>query len=142
MVEERELAVQNRERLARMYEDKEEFLNQLMSERNSAYEDKMKAFQTLLESERQKRLEERKAKRKQDRREKYYRQKREEQERKEREEREERERKEREEREERERKEREEREERERKEREEREEEERYIFMSFCRQSAVFATFH
>ncbi|XP_075226906.1 eukaryotic translation initiation factor 3 subunit a [Lycorma delicatula] len=68
LVNERKLAVEYRERLARMAQDKEFFLNKLKAERNSAYQEKLKEFQTRLKEEREKRLAKRKAQRKEERR--------------------------------------------------------------------------
>ncbi|XP_044754026.1 eukaryotic translation initiation factor 3 subunit A [Coccinella septempunctata] len=93
-IEERKLAVETRDRLARMKPDKDAFLEKLKKERNIVYEDKLKEFETMLAQERKKRLQKRKVERKEDRRiqwlkekEKYEQKKREEQRRKEEEER-------------------------------------------------------
>lgn len=63
MTEERNLAVAHRERLKRMKEEKEYFMNKLLKERISTYESKLENFNKRLAEERKKRL----AKRKQDR---------------------------------------------------------------------------
>ncbi|XP_063232986.1 eukaryotic translation initiation factor 3 subunit A [Bacillus rossius redtenbacheri] len=68
VVGERELAVQHRERLARMKADKEAFLEKLRTERRTVYLEKLKEFEKMLEEEREKRLAERRLERKEERR--------------------------------------------------------------------------
>ncbi|KAJ8878273.1 hypothetical protein PR048_018850 [Dryococelus australis] len=82
LVEERELAVQHRERLARMQADKEAFLEKLRAERRTLYMEKLKEFEKMLEEEREKRLVERKLKRKEERRVKWIKEREEEEQRK------------------------------------------------------------
>ncbi|XP_008473410.1 eukaryotic translation initiation factor 3 subunit A [Diaphorina citri] len=67
-IEDRNLAVAHRERLKRMKEDKEYFMNKLLKERLSTYEDKLEAFEKRLAEERKKRLAKRKVERKRERR--------------------------------------------------------------------------
>ncbi|XP_067012039.2 eukaryotic translation initiation factor 3 subunit A [Anabrus simplex] len=71
LVEERELAVQHRERLKRMIPDKEAFLEKLKSERKTVYLEKLKEFEKMVEEERKKLLAERKQRRKEERRAKW-----------------------------------------------------------------------
>ncbi|BES96804.1 Eukaryotic translation initiation factor 3 subunit F-1 [Nesidiocoris tenuis] len=61
LVLERERAVETRKRLARMAEDRQEFLSKLKSGRDSEYQVKMKEYEKLLAEEKAKRLAERKA---------------------------------------------------------------------------------
>ncbi|KAL1449822.1 hypothetical protein WDU94_002295 [Cyamophila willieti] len=68
LIEERNLAVAHRERLKRLKEDKEYFMNKLLKERQSSYESKLEAFEKRLTEERKKRLVKRKQERKRDRR--------------------------------------------------------------------------
>uniref|UniRef100_A0A8D9BB26 Eukaryotic translation initiation factor 3 subunit A n=1 Tax=Cacopsylla melanoneura TaxID=428564 RepID=A0A8D9BB26_9HEMI len=68
LIEERNLAVAHRERLKRLKEDKEYFMNKLLKERQSSYESKLEAFEKRLTEERKKRLAKRKQERKRDRR--------------------------------------------------------------------------
>ncbi|RZB39620.1 eukaryotic translation initiation factor 3 subunit A [Asbolus verrucosus] len=81
-IEERKLSVATRDRLARMKPDKDAFLEKLKKERNIVYEDKLKEFEKHMNEERQKRLLERKIKRKEERRSRYIKEKEEEEERK------------------------------------------------------------
>lgn len=81
-IEERQLAVANQKRMGRMKPDKDAFLEKLMKERNTVYEDKLRDFEKMLAEERKKRLSERRATRKEERRAKYYKEKEEERERK------------------------------------------------------------
>ncbi|GIX77708.1 eukaryotic translation initiation factor 3 subunit A [Caerostris extrusa] len=66
--EERTLAVQERDRLMRLRDDKEAFLERLKKSRTSEYQEKHEEFNKKLEEERKKRLEERKQKRREERR--------------------------------------------------------------------------
>uniref|UniRef100_A0A667ZBW5 Eukaryotic translation initiation factor 3 subunit A n=1 Tax=Myripristis murdjan TaxID=586833 RepID=A0A667ZBW5_9TELE len=75
---EREKALEHKQRMSRMMEDKENFVSKITAARSFIYEEKLKAFQERLVEERKKRLEERKKQRKEDRRNAYYRQKEEE----------------------------------------------------------------
>uniref|UniRef100_A0A8C8VMH4 Eukaryotic translation initiation factor 3 subunit A n=1 Tax=Pelusios castaneus TaxID=367368 RepID=A0A8C8VMH4_9SAUR len=78
---EREKALEHKNRMSRMMEDKELFVAKLMAARQSVYEEKLKQFQERLAEERHNRLEERKKQRKEERRIAYYREKEEEEER-------------------------------------------------------------
>merc|ERR1719278_1799909 len=64
----RESDVINRDRLARMKEDKDKYLTNLLKERKSVYEKKAQEHQVLVEEERKIRLERRKEERQEDRR--------------------------------------------------------------------------
>uniref|UniRef100_A0A6Q2Y2N9 Eukaryotic translation initiation factor 3 subunit A n=1 Tax=Esox lucius TaxID=8010 RepID=A0A6Q2Y2N9_ESOLU len=75
---EREKALEHKQRMSRMMEDKENFVAKITDARSFIYEEKLKQFQERLVEERKKRLEERKIQRKEDRRNTYYRQKEEE----------------------------------------------------------------
>ncbi|XP_062376254.1 eukaryotic translation initiation factor 3 subunit A [Sardina pilchardus] len=75
---EREKALEHKQRMSRMLEDKENFVSKITAARSFIYEEKLKQFQQRLVEERKKRLEERKKQRKEDRRNAYYRQKEEE----------------------------------------------------------------
>ncbi|XP_071769336.1 eukaryotic translation initiation factor 3 subunit A isoform X2 [Centroberyx gerrardi] len=75
---EREKALEHKQRMSRMMEDKENFVSKITAARSFIYEEKLKAFQERLVEERKKRLEERKKQRKEDRRNTFYRQKEEE----------------------------------------------------------------
>ncbi|XP_041921954.1 eukaryotic translation initiation factor 3 subunit A [Alosa sapidissima] len=75
---EREKALEHKQRMSRMLEDKENFVSKITAARSFIYEEKLKQFQQRLVEERKKRLEERKRQRKEDRRNAYYRQKEEE----------------------------------------------------------------
>ncbi|KAM8739544.1 eukaryotic translation initiation factor 3 subunit A [Acanthopagrus schlegelii] len=75
---EREKALEHKNRMSRMMEDKENFLSKITAARSFIYEEKLKTFEERLVVERKKRLEERKKQRKEDRRNNYYRQKEEE----------------------------------------------------------------
>ncbi|XP_053305829.1 eukaryotic translation initiation factor 3 subunit A [Spea bombifrons] len=79
---EREKAVEHKNRLSRMVEDRDQFVSQLMSARQSVYEEKLTQFQERLSEERKVRLEARKRQRKEERRINYYRQKEEDEQRK------------------------------------------------------------
>ncbi|XP_039284036.1 eukaryotic translation initiation factor 3 subunit A [Nilaparvata lugens] len=68
LVAERKLAVEYKERCARMAADKQAYQAKLSSERNSAYQDKLLAFEARLKEEREKRLVQRRAERKEQRR--------------------------------------------------------------------------
>ncbi|KAL1137706.1 hypothetical protein AAG570_009402 [Ranatra chinensis] len=63
LIEERQKAVEHRERLSRLHEDKEEFLNRLKAERSSVYQAKLKDFENKLAEERKKRLAQRREER-------------------------------------------------------------------------------
>ncbi|XP_030628916.1 eukaryotic translation initiation factor 3 subunit A [Chanos chanos] len=75
---EREKALEHKQRMSRMMEDKESFVSKITAARSFIYEEKLKQFQERLVEERKKRLEERKRQRKEDRRNAFYRQKEEE----------------------------------------------------------------
>merc|ERR1719357_1182880 len=64
----RENDVINRDRMARMREDKDKYLTNLLKERKSVYEKKAQEHQALVEEERKVRLEKRKEERQEDRR--------------------------------------------------------------------------
>ena len=81
-IAEREVAVQHRERLARMRPDKDVFMEKLKSERRTMYMEKLKDFDKNLDEERKKRLVERKAQRKEERRAKWMKEREEEEQRK------------------------------------------------------------
>lgn len=75
-VEERDLAITTRKRLwTRMKADKDAFLEKLKSERNIVYEDKLKAYEKLYDTEKKKRVAQRKQARKEERKTKYYKEK-------------------------------------------------------------------
>ncbi|KAJ8412800.1 hypothetical protein AAFF_G00117510 [Aldrovandia affinis] len=78
---EREKALEHKQRMSRMMEDKENFVSKITAARSFIYEEKLKQFQERLVEERKKRLEERKKQRKEDRRNTYYREKEEEEQR-------------------------------------------------------------
>ncbi|KAE8589521.1 hypothetical protein XENTR_v10017599 [Xenopus tropicalis] len=78
---EREKAVEHKNRMSRMVEDKDSFVSKLKASRQSLYEAKLKQFQERLAEEKAARLEERKRERKEERRVNYYRDKEEEEER-------------------------------------------------------------
>ncbi|XP_054723932.1 eukaryotic translation initiation factor 3 subunit A-like [Uloborus diversus] len=69
--EERAISIQYRDRLVKLKEERDKFLQRLKKERASLYEEKFAAFEKVLEEERKKRLAERKEQRKQDRREQW-----------------------------------------------------------------------
>ncbi|XP_075071656.1 eukaryotic translation initiation factor 3 subunit A isoform X2 [Mixophyes fleayi] len=69
---EREKAVEHKNRMSRMMEDRDLFESKLKSARQSVYEEKLKQFQERLAEERKARLEERKRQRKEERRITYY----------------------------------------------------------------------
>ncbi|KAM9326448.1 eukaryotic translation initiation factor 3 subunit A [Gastrophryne carolinensis] len=79
---EREKAVEHKNRMSRMMEDRDLFVSKLKAARQSVYEEKLKQFQDRLSEERKARLEERKRQRKEERRIAYYRHKEEEEQRK------------------------------------------------------------
>lgn len=72
---EREKALEHKQRMSRMMEDKENFVSKITAARSFIYEEKLKAFQDRMVEERKKRMEDRKRQRKEDRRNNYYRQK-------------------------------------------------------------------
>ncbi|XP_061692863.1 eukaryotic translation initiation factor 3 subunit A [Syngnathoides biaculeatus] len=78
---EREKALEHKQRMSRMMEDKENFLSKITAARSFIYEEKLKAFQERMVEERKNRLEERKRQRKEDRRKSFYLQKEEEEQR-------------------------------------------------------------
>ncbi|XP_041424299.1 eukaryotic translation initiation factor 3 subunit A isoform X2 [Xenopus laevis] len=78
---EREKAVEHKNRMSRMLEDKESFVSELKASRQSVFEAKLKQFQERLAEEKHARLEERKRQRKEERRIAYYRDKEEEEQR-------------------------------------------------------------
>ncbi|KAL2083545.1 hypothetical protein ACEWY4_021318 [Coilia grayii] len=78
---EREKALEHKQRMSRMLEDKENFVSKITAARSFIYEEKLKQFQQRLVEERKKRLEERKKQRKEDRRNAFYRAKEEEEQR-------------------------------------------------------------
>ncbi|XP_002738406.1 eukaryotic translation initiation factor 3 subunit A [Saccoglossus kowalevskii] len=80
--EEREMSKLERNRLAFMAVDKDEFLNGLTQARMSVYKEKLENFKTMYEEERKVRLEERKDRRKEERRQKWLKEKEEEEQRK------------------------------------------------------------
>uniref|UniRef100_A0A671RTN9 Eukaryotic translation initiation factor 3 subunit A n=1 Tax=Sinocyclocheilus anshuiensis TaxID=1608454 RepID=A0A671RTN9_9TELE len=75
---ERDKALEHKQRMSRMIEDKENFLSKIKAARSFIYEEKLEQFQERLVEERKKRLEERKKQRKEDRRKAFYHQKEEE----------------------------------------------------------------
>uniref|UniRef100_A0A8C5B1G4 Eukaryotic translation initiation factor 3 subunit A n=1 Tax=Gadus morhua TaxID=8049 RepID=A0A8C5B1G4_GADMO len=75
---EREKALEHKQRMSRMMEDKENFVSKITAARSFIYEEKLAAFQERVVDEKKKRLEDRKRQRKDDRRTAYYRQKEEE----------------------------------------------------------------
>ncbi|XP_073408824.1 eukaryotic translation initiation factor 3 subunit A isoform X2 [Dendrobates tinctorius] len=75
---EREKAVEHKNRMSRMLEDRDTFVSKLKTSRRSVYEDKLKQFQERQSEERKARLEERKRQRKEERRIAYYKHKEEE----------------------------------------------------------------
>ncbi|XP_069001291.1 eukaryotic translation initiation factor 3 subunit A isoform X3 [Embiotoca jacksoni] len=72
---EREKALEHKQRMSRMVEDKDNFLSKITAARSFIYEEKLKTFQDRLVEERKTRLEERKKQRKEDRHNNFYRQK-------------------------------------------------------------------
>ncbi|KAK1164705.1 eukaryotic translation initiation factor 3 subunit A isoform X1 [Acipenser oxyrinchus oxyrinchus] len=78
---EREKALEHKQRLSRMMEDKDNFVSKITAARQSVYEEKLKQFQERFVEERKQRLEDRKKQRKEDRRNMYYRDKEEEEQR-------------------------------------------------------------
>uniref|UniRef100_A0A8C3RMM9 Eukaryotic translation initiation factor 3 subunit A n=1 Tax=Chelydra serpentina TaxID=8475 RepID=A0A8C3RMM9_CHESE len=78
---EREKALEHKNRMSRMLEDKDLFVSRLMAARQSVYQEKLKQFEERLAEERHNRLEERKRERKEERRISYYREKEEEEQR-------------------------------------------------------------
>jgi len=80
-VADREEAVNNRDRLARMKNDKEEFMSTLLKQRKDLFDKKLKEYNKMIDQQRAVRLEERKQQRMEDRRAKWYREKEEEEQR-------------------------------------------------------------
>ncbi|MEE6486681.1 hypothetical protein FKM82_014669 [Ascaphus truei] len=78
---EREKALEHKNRMSRMLEDRDLFVSKLTSARQSVFEEKLNQFQDKLSEERHVRLEERKRQRKSERRIAYYRDKEEEEQR-------------------------------------------------------------
>ncbi|XP_028936044.1 eukaryotic translation initiation factor 3 subunit A [Ornithorhynchus anatinus] len=78
---EREKALEHKNRMSRMLEDRDLFVERLKAARQSVYEEKLKQFEERLAEERRNRLEERKKQRKEERRITYYREKEEEEQR-------------------------------------------------------------
>nr|XP_032636666.1 eukaryotic translation initiation factor 3 subunit A isoform X3 [Chelonoidis abingdonii] len=78
---EREKALEHKNRMSRMLEDKDLFVSRLKAARQSIYQEKLKQFEERLAEERHNRLEERKRQRKEERRISYYREKEEEEQR-------------------------------------------------------------
>ncbi|XP_039403655.1 eukaryotic translation initiation factor 3 subunit A isoform X6 [Mauremys reevesii] len=78
---EREKALEHKNRMSRMVEDKDLFVSRLKAARQSIYQEKLKQFEERLAEERHNRLEERKRQRKEERRISYYREKEEEEQR-------------------------------------------------------------
>ncbi|XP_006831463.1 PREDICTED: eukaryotic translation initiation factor 3 subunit A [Chrysochloris asiatica] len=78
---EREKALEHKNRMSRMLEDRDSFVMRLKDARQSVYEEKLKQFEERLAEERHNRLEERKRQRKEERRVTYYREKEEEEQR-------------------------------------------------------------
>uniref|UniRef100_A0A4W5NRT8 Eukaryotic translation initiation factor 3 subunit A n=1 Tax=Hucho hucho TaxID=62062 RepID=A0A4W5NRT8_9TELE len=74
----REKALEHKQRMSRMMQDKENFVGKITDARSFIYEEKLKQFQERLVEERSKRREERKIHRKEDRRNTFYRNKEEE----------------------------------------------------------------
>ncbi|KAM9395144.1 eukaryotic translation initiation factor 3 subunit A-like isoform 2-T2 [Salvelinus alpinus] len=74
----REKALEHKQRMSRMMQDKENFVGKITDARSFIYEEKVKQFQERLVEERTKRREERKIHRKEDRRNTFYRNKEEE----------------------------------------------------------------
>ncbi|CAL8299677.1 unnamed protein product [Merluccius merluccius] len=75
---EREKALEHKQRMSRMMEDKENFVSKITAARSFIYEEKLKAFQERVVEEKKQRMEDRKRQRKEDRRTTFYRQKEEE----------------------------------------------------------------
>ena len=71
----RELAVKTRDRLSRMKEDKDAFMNSLLKQRKATFETKLKDFNKTIEEQRVIRLAERKKQRKEEKRAKWLREK-------------------------------------------------------------------
>ncbi|XP_004700961.1 eukaryotic translation initiation factor 3 subunit A isoform X1 [Echinops telfairi] len=78
---EREKALEHKNRMSRMLDDRDSFVMRLKDARQSVYEEKLKQFEERLAKERYNRLEERKRQRKEERRVTYYREKEEEEQR-------------------------------------------------------------
>ncbi|XP_029466365.1 eukaryotic translation initiation factor 3 subunit A isoform X2 [Rhinatrema bivittatum] len=78
---EREKALEHKNRMSRMLEDKDSFVDRLKASRQSVYEEKLEQFEERLAEARKMRLEERKRQRRDDRRIAYYRAKEEEEQR-------------------------------------------------------------
>ncbi|XP_023210598.1 eukaryotic translation initiation factor 3 subunit A-like [Centruroides sculpturatus] len=66
--EERQSALEHRDRLLRMREDKNKFVERLKAGRSSVYKEKLMEFEKMLSEERNKRLEQRKAERREEQR--------------------------------------------------------------------------
>merc|ERR1712018_711572 len=75
-IKDREEAVSHRDRLARMKEDKDNFMATLLTQRKAQFDTKLKEYNKMFEEQRSVRLEERKAQRKEERRQKYIREQR------------------------------------------------------------------
>jgi len=80
-ITDREEAVVTRDRMARMKEDKDNFMATLLTQRKATFEKKLKEYNKTIEEERAIRLDERKVQRKEERRSKYTREKEEEEQR-------------------------------------------------------------
>merc|ERR1712051_137621 len=80
-IKEREEAVSHRDRLARMKEDKDNFMATLLTQRKATFEKKLKEYNKMVEEQRAIRMEDRKTQRKEERRQKYFREKEEEEQR-------------------------------------------------------------
>jgi len=80
-IKDREVAVESKKRMMRMKEDKDSYLSDLLSQRKSAFDKKIREYNAKLEKERAARLAERKEARKDERREKWQREKAEEEQR-------------------------------------------------------------
>merc|ERR1712227_844078 len=80
-IKDRDEAVANRDRLARMKEDKDNFMATLLTQRKAKFDTKLKEYNKMFEEQRSVRLEERKAQRKEERRQKYLREQEEEEQR-------------------------------------------------------------
>merc|ERR1711994_476560 len=65
-IKEREEAVSHRDRLARMKEDKDNFMATLLTQRKATFEKKLKEYNKMFEEQRAIRLEEKKAQRKEE----------------------------------------------------------------------------
>ncbi len=81
-IADREVAVETKKRMIRMKEDKDSFLTDLLKERKSIFDRKLKEYSVKLEKERAAKLAERKRQRREDRRDKWIQEKEEEEQRK------------------------------------------------------------